>query len=68
MVLAWSVLLLEVSELRFRLLVLFTLLLAAVTFDFATAALRPKVAYLTLIDLYLLPRMHSLPSSPRLSS
>ena len=52
MVLAWGVLLLEVSELRFRLLVLFTLLLAVVIFDFATAALRPKVAYLTLIDLY----------------
>jgi hypothetical protein len=50
--LTWGVLLIEPGELRFRLLVLFTLLLATITFDYATVTLRPQAAYLTVIDLY----------------
>jgi hypothetical protein len=52
MILAWGILLIDLQTLQFRLLVLFTLLLATVTFDFTTLSLRPRLAYLTFIDLY----------------
>ncbi|MFM7585131.1 MAG: hypothetical protein ACKO9F_20720 [Caldilinea sp.] len=54
MALGWSVLWIDPQETRFRLLVLFTLLLATVVHDLATTALRPHVPYLTFADLYFL--------------
>lgn len=54
MALGWSVLWIPPQETRFRLLVLFTLLLATVVHDLATTALRPRVPYMTFADLYFL--------------
>jgi hypothetical protein len=54
MALGWSVLWIDPQETRFRLPVLFTLLLATVVHDLTTTALRPHVPYLTFADLYFL--------------
>ncbi|MEZ4868136.1 MAG: hypothetical protein R3C14_42810 [Caldilineaceae bacterium] len=51
MVLGATVFVIGIEELRYRLLALFMLLLAAVTFDFTRLQNSPRVAYLTLLDL-----------------
>lgn len=54
MLLGWVVFLVDLNELRYRLLLLFTLLLAAVTFNFTMVQILPKLTYLTLVDRYLI--------------
>ncbi len=54
MVLGWVVFLVELKELRYRLLLLFTLVLAVVTFNFTMVQILPHLTYLTLLDRYLL--------------
>lgn len=54
MVLGATVFAINLHELRHRLLLLFMLLLTAVTFDFTRLQASPRASYLTLLDLYAL--------------
>ncbi len=54
MLLGWVVFLVDLKELRYRLLLLFTLVLAVVTFNFTMVQILPRLTYLTLIDRDLL--------------
>ncbi len=54
MVLGATVFAINLQELRYRLLVLFMLLLTAITFDFTRLQASPRVAYLTVLDLHAL--------------
>jgi len=54
MLLGIAIFFVDLQELRYRLLILFTLLLAVVTFDFTRLQSMPRVAYLTLIDVQVL--------------
>ncbi|MFN8495311.1 MAG: hypothetical protein U0350_47375 [Caldilineaceae bacterium] len=54
MVLGWVIFLIDAKDLRYRLLLLFTLVLALVTFNFTMIQILPKLAYLTLLDRYVL--------------
>jgi hypothetical protein len=54
MLLGVTVFAIALSELRYRLLALFLLLLAAITFDFTRLQNSPLVSYLTLLDIQVL--------------
>lgn len=54
LLMVWGVLFLDSQELRYRLLLLFTLLLATVIFSFMLLQILPKVSYVTFLDLAVL--------------
>jgi hypothetical protein len=54
MLLVWGVLFIDARELRYRLLSLFTLILATVAFHFTMSTTLPRISYLTFTDIYLI--------------